>query len=214
MSSDQSDTVVLLHGIARTRLSMRPIERVLAAAGYRTENLTYPSRRLSLNAIADWLQPRLASAWQAERVHIVTHSMGGLVAARYLATHGDRDKTGRVVMLAPPNGGSEVADALHRLPPYRWLYGPAGQELTTSARLGAMPPYYELGIISGTRGEAYPLGRLFIRGAHDGRVSVASSKHPGMADHLIFPASHSFIMRNAEVQRQTLHFFEHGKFER
>ena len=214
MSPHRADTVVLLHGIARTRLSMRPIERLLAAAGYRTENLTYPSRRLSLDAISDWLQPRLASAWQADRVHFVTHSMGGLVAARYLAAHGDRERTGRVVMLAPPNGGSEVADALHRLPPYRWLYGPAGQELTTSASAGSMPPYYALGIIAGTRGEAYPLGRLFIRGAHDGRVSVANSKHPGMADHLVVPASHSFIMRNPEVQRQVLAFLDHGRFDR
>lgn len=208
------EVVVLLHGIARTRLSLRPLEHLLAAAGYRTENLTYPSRRLSLEGIADWLHPRLASAWRAERVHFVTHSMGGLVAARYLAAHGNHERTGRVVMLAPPNGGSEVADALHRLPPYRWLYGPAGQELTTSARAGAMPPYYELGIIAGTRGGLYPLGRLFIRGAHDGRVSVASSKHPSMADHLVVPASHSFIMRNAEVQRQTLHFLQHGSFRR
>ena len=208
------EVVVLLHGIARTRLSLRPLEHLLAAAGYRTENLTYPSRRLSLEGIADWLHPRLASAWRAERVHFVTHSMGGLIAARYLAAHGNRERTGCVVMLAPPNGGSEVADALHRLPPYRWLYGPAGQELTTSARAGAMPPYYELGIIAGTRGGLYPLGRLFIRGAHDGRVSVAISKHPGMADHLVVPASHSFIMRNAEVQRQTLHFLQHGSFRR
>jgi len=214
MSSYQSDTVVLLHGIARTRLSLRPLEHLLAAAGYRPENLTYPSRRLSLDAIADWLHPRLASAWKAERLHIVTHSMGGLVAARYLAAHGDRKRTGRVVMLAPPNGGSEVADALHRLPPYRWLYGPAGQELTTSARAGAMPPYYELGIIAGTRGGLYPLGRAFIPGPHDGRVAVERTKHPGMADHLVVPASHSFIMRNAEAQRQTLHFIEHGRFDR
>ena len=209
------ESVILLHGIGRTRLSMRPLERALIVGGYRTENLTYPSRRLAIAAIADWLHPRLAELWRhSTRVHIVTHSMGGLVAARYLDVHGDRERTGRVVMLAPPLMGSEVADALHRLPPYRWLFGPAGQQLTTIPCRDAMPPYYELGIIAGTSGGLYPLGRAFIPGAHDGRVAVARTMHPGMADHLVVAASHSLIMRNAEVQRQTLHFLQHGSFRR
>lgn len=209
------ESILLLHGIGRTRLSMRPLERTLTAAGYRTENLTYPSRRLAIPDIADWLHPRLAELWRhSTRVHVVTHSMGGLVVAQYLATHGDREKTGRVVMLAPPLMGSEVANALHTFPPYRWLFGPAGQELTTSARRDPMPPYYDLGIIAGTGGKLYPLGRAFIRGPHDGRVAVERTKHPGMADHLIVAASHSFIMRKPEVHRQTLYFLEHGKFER
>lgn len=208
-------SVLLLHGIGRTRLSMRSLERTLTAAGYRTENLTYPSRTLSLDALAGWLHPRLAELWRhSTRVHVVTHSMGGLVAAHYLATHGDREKTGRVVMLAPPLGGSEVADALHGLPPYHWLFGPAGQELTTTARGDSMPPYYKLGIIAGTTGGLYPLGRAFIPGSHDGRVAVERTKHPGMADHLVVFASHSFIMRKPEVQRQTLHFLAHGRFHR
>lgn len=209
------ESILLLHGIGRTRLSMRPLERGLAAAGYRTENLTYPSRRLSIPAIADWLAPRLADLWRhSTRVHVVTHSMGGLVAAHYLATHGDREKTGRVVMLAPPLMGSEVADALHHLPPYQWLFGPAGQELTTSARTDPMPPYYELGILAGRSGGLYPLGRAFIRGPNDGRVAVERTKHPGMADHLVVAASHSFIMRKVEVQQQTLQFLGHGRFHR
>jgi pimeloyl-ACP methyl ester carboxylesterase len=210
-----TETAILLHGIGRTRLSMRPLERALAAAGYGTENLTYPSRRLSIPAIADWLAPRLLELWRrSTRVHLVTHSMGGLVAAQYLAGHGDREKTGRVVMLAPPLMGSEVADALHHLPPYHWLFGPAGQELMTSARIDPMRPYYEFGIIAGTSGGLYPLGRAFIRGLHDGRVAVERTKHPGMADHLVVAASHSFIMRKPEVQRQIQHFLEEGHFAR
>jgi pimeloyl-ACP methyl ester carboxylesterase len=209
------ESVLLLHGIGRTRLSMRPLERVLAAAGYGTRRLTYPSRRLAIPAIAEWLEPRLADLWRHSiRVHVVTHSMGGLVAAHYLERHGNREKTGRVVMLAPPLGGSEVADALHRLPPYRWLFAPAGQQLTTSANAAPMSPYYPLGVIAGSRGSAYPLGRLFLSGPHDGRVAVARTRSTGLADHLVLPASHSFIMRSGEVQRQVLHFLGHGRFDR
>jgi pimeloyl-ACP methyl ester carboxylesterase len=213
--SHDTETVILLHGIGRTRWSMRGLERGFWEAGYQTANVTYPSRRLAIEGIVGWLAPRLAEVWRhSSLVHLVTHSMGGLVAARYLELHGDRDKTGRVVMLGPPLAGSEVADALHRLPPYRWLFGPAGQELTTSARAGGMAPYYELGVIAGMRGGAYPLGRAFIRGAHDGRVAVARTRVPGMADHLTVAASHSFIMRNPEVRRQVLVFLERGRFER
>jgi len=212
----QSDTVVLLHGIARTRLSLSALERVIAAAGDRTLNLTYPSRRLDLDGIAAWLDAKLRAAglWQGGgKVHFVTHSMGGLVAARYLAAFRDRDgEVGRVVMLAPPSQGSEVADAMHELPPYRWFYGPAGQQLTTAARAIPMPVDYELGIIAGTGGGAYPLGRLLISGPHDGRVAVARTKVAGMRDHLVVTASHSFIMRRPDVQRQVLHFLAHGRF--
>lgn len=214
------EIVVLLHGIARTRLSMRPMEQELKRAGYRTLNLSYPSRRLDLAAIAAWLDRRFIAAglWEAHRVHFVTHSMGGLVAARYFADFaaGSRaPRLGRVVMLAPPNQGSEVADFLEGLPPYRWLYGPAGQQLTTSARSNAeagLP--CDVGIIAGTAGRAYLLGRLLIRAPHDGRVAVARTQLPGMRDHLVVHATHSFIMRKPEVQRQVLHFLEHGSFER
>lgn len=214
------EIVVLLHGIARTRLSMRPMEKALAVGGYQTFNLTYPSRRYDLSGLAAYLDRKLSATetWCHDRVHFVTHSMGGLVATRYLADFGDTvpgARMGRVVMLAPPNQGSEVADFLGGLPPYRWLYGPAGQQLTTATRGdGDVRPHYELGIIAGTAGSSYLLGCLLIREPHDGRVAVSRTRLSGMNDHLVVHATHSFIMRKPVVQQQVLHFLSRGSFDR
>lgn len=216
MSSTPRELVVLLHGIGRTGRSLAGLEASLATAGYSTLNLTYPWRRGDIAASAKYVAAQLANALPAAaRLHVVTHSMGGLVADRYLTLFGPQlppGLLGRVVMLGPPLGGSEVADALVRLPPYHWLYGPAGAELTTHARAAAAPVNYPLGVIAGTLGWPYLLGQLLIAPPHDGRVAVARTRIPGTADHLTLPVAHSFMMRNPIVQRQTLHFLQHGAF--
>ena len=164
--TNADELVVLLHGIARTRRSMRRMEVVLAGAGYGTLNFAYASRSRGIVLLAGDIAHELAraGAWSgSRRVHFVTHSMGGLVAARYLNDFRASipvGKMGRVVMLAPPNAGSEVADLLSRFPPYRWFYGPAGQELTTAARSAAIvAPHYELGVIAGSTGWPYLVGQ-------------------------------------------------------
>ncbi|MBU0799731.1 MAG: alpha/beta fold hydrolase [Alphaproteobacteria bacterium] len=213
------ETVVLLHGIARTDASLERLEKILQQAGYDTLAITYPSTKEDIDGIASFLNkgPLSPQFWaQAQKVHFVTHSMGGLVARRYLAAYHDVlpvEKVGRVVMLAPPNGGSEVADLTHKFPPYQWYYGPAGQELTTFARQkdqGA--PWYEVGIIAGTKEWFYIVAAFVVPGKGDGRVSVESTKLPGMRDHITVPATHTFIMDRPDVHRQVVHFIREGVF--
>lgn len=202
--------VLLLHGIARSPASMRPIERRLAEAGYMTRNLGYPARSRDLAGCAAAIAPAVASfAAECERLHVVTHSMGGLVA-RMLLTRHRPENLGRVVMLGPPNQGSEVADALHRLRLYRRVFGPVGLELVTQrdaaleAHLGSVD--YPLGIIAGSR-SLYPLAsRLWLRGPNDGRVTVARTRLDGMADHRVLPVAHPTMMRAPSVQAAALQF--------
>lgn len=212
-----TEGVLLLHGIARRAASLRPVERELAAEGYATLNLDYPARRLALADIAETIAPQVAAfAAGVSRLHIVTHSMGGLVARVLLARHRPAN-LGRVVMLGPPNGGSEVADALHRLAPYRRFFGPAGGELVTlrgaaQERLFG-PVDYPLGVIAGRR-SLYPLASLLLLpGPNDGRVTVARTRLEGMADHVVLPAAHPTLMRNRRALSQTLHFLREGRFD-
>ncbi len=220
-SDDAQDTVILLHGIGRTSRSMAFMARALAKNGFAPLGITYPSRRHGIPTLSDYLEKRLddEGAWQPPgKVHFVTHSMGGLLVRHFLETRKVRlpvDSIGRVVMLGPPNGGSEVADQLHKLPPYKWFYGPAGQELTTDARSRNQAlPYYEIGVIAGSRGWPYFVANHMVPAPHDGRVSVAKTKLIGMKDHIALPATHSFIAWNPSVHRQTCHFLKTGQFTR
>ncbi|HRC26150.1 MAG TPA: alpha/beta fold hydrolase [Alphaproteobacteria bacterium] len=214
------DTVVMLHGIGHSRWNMYWVERAMRKEGYATVNITYPSLKQDISALAGFIHERLAEEkiWtRAGRVHFVTHSMGGLVARRYLAEHKSDiplEKMGRVVMIAPPNGGSEVADFLKNFPPYRWGFGPAGQQLTTKARSADVAtPWYETGIIAGTRGWPYIVAGLLIDGDHDGRVCVEKTKLKGMKDHITFAATHSFISWKRGVHGQITHFLKDGVFD-
>ena len=208
--------VILLHGIARRARSFRRMEHALQQAGYTTRSLDYRSRARPLEALVADIHPAIAAFTDrvSGPVHFVGHSMGGLLIRAYLAKHPPR-RLGRVLLLGTPNGGSEIADRMQRLAIYRAFFGPAGQQLTTrpdaATRALLSTPNYPLGIIAGNR-SVYPIASLFLPQPNDGRVSVASTKLDGMADHIVIPTAHPFLMRDARAIAQTLAFLRDGKF--
>ena len=215
----KNETVVLLHGIGHSMMNMLFLEKALKKQGYTTYNLTYPSLRHDIKTLSKWLNDKLEKKqiWRSsDKVHFVTHSMGGLVSGFYLQDFKEvvhAEKLGRVVMLGTPHGGSEVADGLQDFWLFKLIFGPAGQELTTHARKDdQIKPDYELGIIAGTQNWMYPLGKVLIDQPHDGCVSVESTKLDGMKDHVILPVLHGFMGWSPKIQKQTLHFLEHGEF--
>lgn len=213
------ECVVLLHGLGRTHRSMQPISDALQAAGYVSVNIDYPSRDQTIEALANTAIPeglQRCGQEKAARIHFVTHSMGGILVRFYLAQH-RLDRLGRVVMLSPPNQGSEVADLLKNEPLYRWVNGPAGQQLGTDPeslplRLG--PVDFPLGVITGNRAAFYDSWLAeAIPGPNDGKVSVARTQVAGMTDFLVVPYTHTFIMEEPGVIFQTSHFLRYGHFE-
>jgi pimeloyl-ACP methyl ester carboxylesterase len=209
--------IVLLHGIAKTARSMRPMQRALERAGYAVLNLTYPSRRRSIEDLAEIIRPdveRFASALDGATLHFVGHSMGGLLARVYIARYRPHG-LGRVVMLGTPNGGSEVADTFKRFAVFRQLLGPAGLQLTTMERhawKAELPPVdYPLGVIAGSR-TVNPILSLIVARPNDGKVSIASTRLDGMADHVVVRKSHPFIAMGRVPIGHTLAFLREGRF--
>lgn len=205
------EPVVLLHGLARTSASMRPFAAALRTDGHPVCNIDYPSRTHDIATLArEYIAPRIRQCFpgHAGPVQFVTHSMGGIVVRRLAQDH--LVHVGRVVMLAPPNQGSEVIDYLGDTRVFRRFAGPAAQELHTGTAPAA-PPGFELGILAGRR-SVNPWLSLLIRGADDGKVSVASARLDGMRDFRVLDTSHPLILRNPEAIRQTLQFLDHGRF--
>ena len=207
--------LVLLHGLGRTPRSMHRLAAEGARRGYSVRNIAYESRRAGIFAHAERVGDALSALPDDGPLHAVTHSMGGIVLRAALAGGWVApERIGRVVMIAPPNGGSELADWLSRTPLLRLAVGRAGEELRTgeSGVPGALPPVScELGVIAGAVRRRTLAARLF-GGPNDGKVSVACARVDGMRDLLVVPRGHTFIMNDPGVIAQTFHFLERGTF--
>ncbi|MBW1643824.1 MAG: alpha/beta fold hydrolase, partial [Deltaproteobacteria bacterium] len=127
--------VVLLHGLARSSSSMVPLQKVLSNKGYGTCNIDYPSTDYSIEYISENYLPAALKRCipdDAHRVHFVTHSMGGIVLRHYLKNNQFK-RLGNVVMLSPPNAGTEVVDTLGNIFIFKALNGPASIQLGTGS---------------------------------------------------------------------------------
>ncbi len=229
-------TVVLLHGLGLASWAMKRFETALRRDGFRVLNLSYPSRHVPLEELAaHWLPGALQAtgAGLPVRLHFVTHSMGGIVLRAYLRAH-PLVTPGNVVMLAPPNAGSEVVDRLSRFPPFRWFTGVNGARLGTAAdsfprilgpwrartdsitstRSGpaAEADAGRLGIIAGDR-TFNPLFSSWIAGPNDGKVSVASTRLDGMDDFLVLHHSHTWLQWHRETIHHVRTFLHTGRFD-
>ena len=210
------ECVILLHGLMRTPNSLGEMEDSLAAAGYLVVNDGYPSRDAQIDVLAAAAIPPAIEKCRdqgAGRINFVTHSLGGILLRYYLSTD-EIAGLGRVVMLGPPNQGSELVDKLSSVPGFILLYGPAVLQLGTDEasvplQLGAAD--YEVGIIVGQA--AGPLSGL-LPGEDDGTVTVESARLDGMTDFLVMDAGHTFVMNNNDVVRQTLFFLDNGRFDK
>lgn len=212
----QASCVILLHGLARSDQSMAVLETRLGESGYRAVNLGYPSREHAIDVLAEKaISPALEACREEAEVNFVTHSLGGILVRQYLASN-TIPNLNRVVMLGPPNQGSEVVDKLGSVPGFHFMNGDAGLQLGTGElsipnRLG--PANFDVGIIAGNKSVNLILSTL-IPGDDDGKVSIERTKLDGMNDHIEMSTTHTFMMRNQSVIEQVIYYLENGRFKR
>lgn len=215
-SEPEKEYVVLLHGMGRTDRSMLRVQMHLEEEGYNVVNISYASTADTIQEIVEKLKKEIPARCDdaSKRVNFVTHSLGGILVRAYLA-EGPKINLGRVVMLAPPNRGSEIVDTFKDIGFYRHITGPAGQALGTSAdsvprTMGRAD--FEVGIIAGDR-SFNPLYSSLVKGKDDGKVSVENAKLDGMKDFLVVHSSHTFIMQRKYVIDQIILFLKRGHFD-
>ena len=197
---------------------MQELSHYLNEYGYKTLNVDYESTKHPIDSLSsDVLSKSIKDIGveDCEKINFVTHSMGGILVRKYFSEN-SFDKLGRVVMLGPPNQGSEVVDNLKEWSLFKLINGPAGNELGTDSSsvpkiLGDV--HFELGIIAGDRSINW-INSLMIKGPDDGKVSIERTKVMGMKDHIVIHTTHPMMMKNEEVMIQIVHFLRNGFFKK
>jgi len=212
------ECVILLHGMARSSSSMETMAEAIDAAGFTAINIDYPSREHPIEVLAPMAVSRglalCEAAGATDKTHFVAHSLGGILVRKYLKDN-EIENMGRVVMLGPPNQGSQAVDELGDLPGVDWINGPAGRQLgkgpeSVPLQLGAAN--FEIGIIAGNR-SIDPITSAVLDDPDDGKVSVEDTKLEGMDDFIIVEHSHAFMMRLQRPIELTIQFLKFGYFE-
>jgi hypothetical protein len=211
------ECVFLVHGLGRTRHSMGIMKRRLKREGYKVVSFGYDSRKLTIDEAVAELQQAVSNEVSGvdapARINFVSHSLGGILIRKLMEIDRPR-QLGRVVMLSPPNKGSELPDKLGKIKLYQKVTGPAGLELGTAEdsypnKLGRVN--FPLGVITGDRSFNLLYSKC-IPGKDDGKVSVSSAKVDGMADFLVVHSTHTWIMNRKMVFKQVFAFLRNGKF--
>jgi pimeloyl-ACP methyl ester carboxylesterase len=204
-----AEHVILLHGVWMRGLTLFPLARRLCAAGYAVDIFDYASVFGDAAATRERLRARMREAG-ADRVHLVGHSLGGIVALE--ATRDARDlPRGHVVCLGPPLRGSSVARVLARLPGGRWMLGANHDALVDGVERwdGSRP----VGVVAGRMpfGLGVSIGALAT--PHDGTVAVEETRLAGVSDHCTVEATHTGLLFSSDVAHRSIAFLRHGRFD-
>ncbi|TRY30097.1 esterase/lipase family protein [Aliiglaciecola sp. M165] len=216
--TNQKDVVILLHGLWRDASAMRPVETFLTAQGYQVHNLSYPSTEFPIETlVSDILKPAVdaINLGSDQKLHFVTHSMGGILV-RYYLKHNQPANLGRVVMIAPPNQGTELANLFKDSDWVDVRRGPAVEQLSNAEsswvrQLGEVN--FELGIIAGNYNTNW-ITDWILPGDDDGVVTVESTKVDNMSDFLTIPEKHYRLRGDEKVLKHAAYFLKYGSFYR
>ena len=208
------ETVVLLHGLWRGWRAMQPLARALEQEGFSTLNIPYPSGRMSIPNLVSRVRSQVEKIPTDQPIHFITHSLGGIIVRSIFATEVPW-KPGRILMLAPPNHGSEIVDWTKKHPILNQFLGPAGRALGSEGmthELPQLPKDVEAAVIMGNRC-SIPIFKKLLATENDGIVSAAGGRISGLRGFSVINADHTFIQMHPEAIRLGVHFLKTGGWD-
>ena len=203
-----SEAVVLVHGLWMSGWIMQGLRLQLARRGYAAHTFSYASTAHGLDEHARRLAARI-DALNQPVIHLVGHSLGGLVILRCLRNHGER-RIGRVVLMGTPVRACMAGRRMDGMVAGKHLLG-ASREIWRSLP-EVFRPRCEIGVIAGSR--PWGLGRVLMRlpGTNDGVVRLEETEVAGMRARVVLPLSHSGMLVSAHAAREVAAFLERGAF--
>lgn len=209
------ERVILLHGLWMRGFSMLALQHALLDAGFAVRGFEYASvveqPKQSLTRLRQMMRSLAGKRGAPSRVHLIGHSLGGIVALQSVI-NGEDLPDGRIVCLGTPLGGSSAARGFAHWPVGQMLFGHSARAL-----LDGVPAWAgerEVGVIAGSA--PHGLGVWFGRfdGVHDGTVAVAETHLPGISDHCVVHASHTGLLFSNAAARQAIAFLRRGRFDK
>lgn len=202
------ETIVLLHGMGRSRASMLVMRSRFEDAGYEVLNFPYATASKTLDEISDDLKDYVRENVKTDRYHFVAHSLGNVIIRNGFRTDYP-EGLGRIVMIAPPNRPADLGKMFRDFKPFQWITGDSGQKIGSAAFYADLPtPNVEFGIIAGDRGQTLTFDKK-----NDGVVTVEGTKLAGMADWKVLHHMHTTIMNSKDTAQLCLAFLSDGKFD-
>jgi pimeloyl-ACP methyl ester carboxylesterase len=203
-----TEHVILLHGVWMRGLTLFSLARRLRAAGYSVEVFDYASVFGDSTLTSERLRKRMRDV-EADRVHLVGHSLGGIVALE--TTRGMRNlPDGHIVCLGPPLRGSSVARVLAHMPGGRWLLGANHHELVDG--IARWNGSRRVGVVAGRMPFGLGVSIGALTAPHDGTVAVEETRLAGVADHCTVDATHTGLLFSSDVADLTVGFLRNGRF--
>jgi pimeloyl-ACP methyl ester carboxylesterase len=203
--------VIVVHGLWMTGIECAMLRRRLAALGFAPRQFHYHSVSESALTVLARLRAEVEACAAEGPVHLVGHSLGGLLVLRLLSAP-PALPVGRAVLLGSPVRGSRAARTLNELPGANWLLGDLAEAELVQTMDRAWQGPGELGVIAGTSGIG--LGRLFnhFAEANDGTVTLSETELPGATDRCVLPVSHLGMLLSDDVADEVAHFLDQGRF--
>ncbi len=181
----------------------------LAARGFDARAFSYHSLHAELADVLTALEAQVRAL--PPPVHLVGHSLGGLVVLALFERIRDLPD-GRVVLLGSPVNGSCAATAVSRWPIGPVVLGRLALTQLVGAPRRCWDPCRDLGVIAGSLSAG--MGRFVanLPEPNDGTVAVAETRISGMKEHLVLPVTHTGMMLSSEVADRTAAFLASGRF--